>query len=238
MLDLRGTQNSSQPIPKGVPNVGTSDVSFAPSAQHSSPILETGSRAPNGKNISNISEIKKDPIILVVAIVSVAIAGATGVFANYQATQQQKQLETNTRKYDTLNAQLTTGDTGKNYQLIQTTAKQLAVLTASKADTPWVSLLDAMSGQVPGAVQLTNSAFDVKTKTLTLSGNGKTYDDVAHLMAALDASDRFDQVVLKNSSLNQTGTDLKADFSITTQFVPNPPAANTNATPTTQGGTQ
>ncbi len=234
MLDLRGTQSSSQPstpAAAGVPNVGSNDVSFAPQPRRSSPILESGSAAPANNSIHGVTATKQDPAVPIIAVVCVAIAGAAGLLASYLVTQEQtKQLAAND-KFQELTTQLTTGDTGKNLQLIKTTAAQAQVLTAAVQDTPWVSLLDAMSGEVPGAVQLKNATFDSQTKLLSLIGSGGSYDDVAHLMAALESSDRFSGVTLQSASSSQLDATVRTDFSMSVTYVPKPAAAPQTATP-------
>ena len=240
MLDLRGAGQPSQPErpPTGVPTVGSNDVSFEPPVRRSSPILNAGGNAPTSGVIAAVAANKKDPIIMVVAISSVAIAGAVGLFASYLATQEQVKLQTNSSKHDQLTAQLATGELNKQFKLIQTTSSQLSVLVKSKSlQTPWVSLLDALGGQVPGAIQLSNASFDSETKALTLSGNASTYDDVAHIIAAIDASDRFSAVVLQNTAVSQNKDSLQAAFSIIAQYVPITPSAPKNV-PVQPGGTQ
>lgn len=242
MLDLRGSNSFAQPdrtTSTGVPGVGTTDVSFTPPPRHSSPVMEAGSNAPAGRGISGVVSTKKDPIVLVVAIVSVALAGAAGLIGSYLVTQQQTKLISNTSKYDELVVKLHTGETGKNLQLIQTTAEQIKILTASKAQTPWVPLLDALGTQIPGAIQLKNAAFDSSTKLLTMSGSANTYEDIAHAIAALEASDRFSGVNLQNAAASQVETTIKVDFSIVATYLPTQPVvAATKVVPTaTQGAT-
>ena len=241
MLDLRGTNSPSEPqtpVPTGVPAVGSTNVSFEAPARRSSPILESGAKAPTGKGISHVGDTKRDPIIFVVAIASVAIAGAAGLVASYLVTQQQTKLLAEDQKHATLVAQLTTGTTGENLTRIKTTALQLAVVGQSGSDTPWVSLLDALSGQVPGAVQLNNASFDSTTKKLTLNGNGKTYEDVAKVIASLEASTRFDQVILQNAAEAQTEDSVQVDFALVALYVPIVAVIPQTTQPTIQGGTQ
>jgi Tfp pilus assembly protein PilN len=239
VLDLRGVNPSSQPEQSkstGVPGVGTNDVSFAPPPRRSSPILETGSNTPSGKEITGVASTKKDPVILVVAIVSVAVAGAAGLFASYLVGNQQKKLITKTTDYDTLVGQLHSSQTGKDLELIQTTAEQLSVLkSASTSLTPWVALLDALSGQTPGAIQLKSTAFDSSTKLLAISGNGTNYDDVARVIAALEKSERFSNVALQNAAASQIGTVAKVDFSIVATYLPTQPPVVAVPTATSQG---
>ena len=238
MLDLRGTNSSSpeRPAPAGVPSVGSTDVSFTPPPRRSSPVLDAGNSGPTAKNISGVAAVKNDPVILVVALVSIAIAGVAGLVGSYLTTQQQVKLDTANKRYEQLNSQLHTGDTGKNLELLQLTALQVDVLAASKAQTPWVSLLDALGGQIPGAIELKNASFDSTTKVLTLGGSGASYDDVAHVIAALEASTSFANATLQNAASSQVENVVRVDFSIIAHYVPTTPVVA--ATTTTQGATQ
>lgn len=223
MLDLRGTNSSQseQPAGIGVPSVGSTDVSFTPPPRRSSPVLDAGSNAPAGRGITSLGAAKSDSLLLVVALVSIAVAGVTGLVASYLVTQEQVKLAANTAKFDQSMTKLHSGQTGKNLALIETTANQLNVLATTKtAQTPWVSLLDALGGQIPGTIQLKNASFDSTTKLLTLTGSGATYDDVAHAIAALEASDRFSNVVLQNAAASQVETTVKVDFSVIAQYLP------------------
>lgn len=239
MLDLRGTNSPSEPqtpVPAGVPAVGSANVSFEAPVRRSSPILESGAKAPLGKSIARVGNTKHDPIIMVVAIASVAIAGAAGLVASYLVTQQQARLLAEEQRHAEAVAALTTGTSGDNLVRIQTVAKQLAVVGQSGADTPWVSLLDALSGQVPGAIQLSNASFDSQTKKLTLNGNGKTYEDVARVIASIESSTRFESVVLQNAAETQTEAAVQVDFALTATYAPVVIATPVSAP--VQGGTQ
>ncbi len=238
MLDLRGTNPPARPEGSlaGVPPVGASSVSFEAPPRHASPILESSAKAPTGKGIVHVGDTTPGPIAMIVAIVVVAIAGAAGLVASYLVTQQQARLLADEQRHAELTTQLTTGVTGERLSLLQTTAKQLAAVGQQRGSTPWVSLLDALSSQVPGAIQLTNAAFDSQTKKLTLNGNGGTYEDVAKMIAALEASPRFEQVALQNAAETQIESAVKVDFAVVATYIPLLPAASTPATQT--GATQ
>ncbi len=246
MLDLRGTNSApkpaQQPVAAGVPTVGANDVSFTPAPRRSSPILETGSAGP-GKTIQGVGAGRtNDPIVMVVALVSVALAGVTGLVASYLSVQQASRLTTATNQYDSLVAQRTTGTTGDNLKLIETTAAQLTALQGATAtSTPWAGLLDVFASQVPGAIQLKSSTFDSRTSLVTITGSGNAYEDVAHLAAALGASDRFKDVALQSAASVVTDTSSQIDFSLAATYVPVAPAAQAAASGTgtaTQGATQ
>lgn len=238
MLDLRGTNPAAQPegSPVGVPPVGATSISFDAPTRRSSPILESGAKAPTGKGIVHVGDTTPGPVVMIVSIVAVAIAGAAGLVASYLVTQQQARLLTEENRHSQLVTQLTTGTTGAQLQRIQTTAQQLAAVGQQSGATPWVDLLDALSGQMPGAIQLTNVTFDSQTKVLTLNGNGTTYEDVAKAIASLETSTRFEKVSLQNAAEAQDEDTVQVDFAITATYVP------VLATPVpvtaTQGATQ
>lgn len=151
------------------------------------------------------------------AVVLVVVACIAGLVASYLIAQNKGEAELQSMAFAEIQQQQKTGETATKLARIQTVSNQLEILSKVLNNSePWSDVLTAFTSLVPGSVKLTGSSFS--GTQVRVEGVGKSFDDVATFMAALDQSDRFEDVSLTGSALQESTEGTSVTFSLNATY--------------------
>lgn len=186
-----------------------------------------------------VTNLQSDRPALLLAGSALALVLLAGVAASFLGAQSRGQADKLTAEVAALGAQFQTGPVAEQLARAQTVERQVSTLTTFQRDAlDWPAVLDSLSGLVPAGTKLTTINVDGQ-RTLRLEGESGAQQDVATLLAALDAAPDFAEPRLDSLSLNESADGSVVLFSIASRYAPASatPPQSTQAPPATSPDT-